>query len=270
MDYYNLLGVSCHATDDEIRKAYRRLALKWHPDKNPDNRAETEEMFKRIAEAYEVLSDPDKRRRYDTYGVNGANSPDNNVDFDEFHRQFSMGHASRIFEEFFGTDNIFDIFSGNDISSRFISRNMSNSSPFDRLQSEMFGRFGQFSRSFGFDGATHSFSSTSFSSGMNMTGGSSRSISQTTSVINGKVVTRTTTTERLADGTTRESIQEIEDDGRGNRIVRDLSGPSSIENHSRMLQGSNYHLTQNRSDTPSNSLYRTRSQRKSNHYFHKF
>ena len=64
-DFYEVLGVKKDATKDEIRKAYKKLALKWHPDKNPDNKKEAEEKFKEIAEAYSVLSDPDKRKEYD-------------------------------------------------------------------------------------------------------------------------------------------------------------------------------------------------------------
>jgi len=71
-DYYQVLGVSRDASEDEIRKAYRRLAMKYHPDKNPDNRKEAEEKFKEISEAYEVLMDKDKRARYDAYGHAGV------------------------------------------------------------------------------------------------------------------------------------------------------------------------------------------------------
>jgi len=70
MEYYEVLGVSKTATADEIKKAYRNLALKYHPDKNPDN-AEAEAKFKKISEAYAVLSDPKKRQEYDTYGSAG-------------------------------------------------------------------------------------------------------------------------------------------------------------------------------------------------------
>ncbi len=69
-DYYEVLGVDKNASDDEIKKAYRKIAIKYHPDRNPDNK-EAEEKFKEAAEAYDVLRDPQKRQQYDQFGFNG-------------------------------------------------------------------------------------------------------------------------------------------------------------------------------------------------------
>jgi DnaJ-class molecular chaperone len=70
-NYYDILGVSKDSSENDIKKNYRKLAVKWHPDKNPENKDEAERKFKEISEAYQVLSDPQKREAYDNYGEDG-------------------------------------------------------------------------------------------------------------------------------------------------------------------------------------------------------
>ncbi|KAF7491545.1 DnaJ -like protein subfamily B member 4 [Sarcoptes scabiei] len=111
-NYYDILGISKKATDDEIKKAYRQLALKYHPDKNKS--PEAEEKFKLVAEAYEVLSDKKKREVYDQYGEAGLRGEvPNDAGFagqgmPNFNFSFH-GDPHQTFSQFFGTDNPFDI-----------------------------------------------------------------------------------------------------------------------------------------------------------------
>jgi len=105
-DFYEVLGVSRNASQEEIKKAYRKLAVKYHPDKNPDN-PDAEKKFKECAEAYEVLRDPEKRQRYDRFGHEGMRSSDfggfRDVDdiFSAFGDIFGGGFGGSIFEEVF-------------------------------------------------------------------------------------------------------------------------------------------------------------------------
>lgn len=103
-DYYEVLEVSKSASADEIKKAYRKLAIKYHPDKNPDNPS-AEEKFKEAAEAYEVLSTPEKRQRYDQYGhqAAGGGYGGGGMNMDDIFSQFGdvFGGGSP-FESFFG------------------------------------------------------------------------------------------------------------------------------------------------------------------------
>jgi len=111
-DYYEVLGVSRNASSDEIKKAFRKLALKYHPDRN--NSPEATEKFKEIGEAYEVLSDPEKRRIYDQFGHEGLKGA-NFVDFSSIRLDDLM---NSIFGGFGGFGDIFDTFFGGGRRSR--------------------------------------------------------------------------------------------------------------------------------------------------------
>ena len=124
-NYYDILEIQKTASSDDIKKAYKKMALKWHPDRNPDNKTKAEEKFKEIAEAYDTLSDPEKRRMYDLTGSTNFESTDQTEGFppgQSFSQSFSFGpgvrtahftssssgiDANKIFKEFFGNTNPF-------------------------------------------------------------------------------------------------------------------------------------------------------------------
>ncbi|MBN2395828.1 MAG: molecular chaperone DnaJ [Candidatus Atribacteria bacterium] len=102
-DFYEILGVSKDASQEEIKKAFRKLALKYHPDANPNNKEEAEKKFKEIGEAYAILSDPDKKARYDQFGTVDSDAGAG-FDFRNFYGEGmdDLGNFSDIFESFFG------------------------------------------------------------------------------------------------------------------------------------------------------------------------
>lgn len=174
-DYYDILELPRNSSTADIKKAYRKLALKWHPDKNPDRKEEAERRFKQISEAYEVLSDEKKRRIYDQYGKDGllGNAGDHGQfgaedffsDFPGF--SFSFRDPEDVFREFFGCDPFTDLFGG--ASSRHQQGSL------NRRQDAMFG-FPGFG--FGFGGFPDPFSGTGFNDGFTSFSSSSFSFGQ--------------------------------------------------------------------------------------------
>jgi len=222
-DYYILLGVSKECTESELKKAYRKLALKWHPDKNPDNKEEAEHRFKEISEAYDVLSDKNKRSIYDMYGkdglkggMGGGNSGHGGPGFDSHffggfghgnHGGFNFRTADEIFKDFFEHDPF-----GQDILSDFFGPSFRNQHSSNGVRSNRqhdpfgafgggFGGFGGFGGAGGFhddpffNGGMSSSSSFSSSSFGGMGGGSFKSTSTSTKVVNGRSVTTKKTVE---------------------------------------------------------------------------
>ena len=122
-EYYLILGVSKSASAKQIKKAYRKLALKWHPDKNQGKNIKiAEEKFKSISHAYQILSDPKKRKEYD--------NPYKNSNFDVF-RNFKFRNGRDLFTEFeddgfFDSDDDFEFFNNNDFFGGFDKNNFKN------------------------------------------------------------------------------------------------------------------------------------------------
>ncbi|XP_069770837.1 dnaJ homolog subfamily B member 6b isoform X2 [Narcine bancroftii] len=212
VDYYQVLGVQKHASQEEIKKSYRKLALKWHPDKNLDNKEEAESKFKQLAEAYEVLSDSSKRDIYDRYGKEGLSNVGGGGHHGEgFDFGFTFRNPEDVFREFFGgrdpfadffMDDPFENFFGHR-GRRGVERSRGGGGPF------FFGGFPAFDtgftsfNSFGNLG-TASFSSSSFGgSGM----GNFRSVSTSTKFINGRKIT----TKRIIEN--GQERVEVEEDG---------------------------------------------------------
>ena len=108
-DYYKILGVERTATEEEIKTAYKKMAIKYHPDRNPGDK-EAEEKFKEAAEAYDVLHDPDKRSRYDQFGSAGLNGGG----FSGFSGGMGMDDIFNMFGNIFGeetvTERLYELF----------------------------------------------------------------------------------------------------------------------------------------------------------------
>jgi DnaJ-class molecular chaperone len=132
-DFYEVLGVTKSATEAEIKSAYRKMALKWHPDRNPDSKKEAEEKFKEINQAYEVLSDPKKKQAYDQFG-HAAFDPASGMGSNPFTGGFQSGPFTWSYSSSVG--NPFQGFGGD----------AGFSDPFDIFEQFFGGGFGGFSR----------------------------------------------------------------------------------------------------------------------------
>ena len=187
-DFYEVLGVDKNATDDVIRKAYKKLAIKWHPDKHVDDKKEAEEKFKEISEAYSVLGDPKKRREYDSGGF----------DFEGF-EGFDDFDPFKMFESFFNRGNHggFGNFGFDDDDE-------------DWGFGKNFGGFGGFGKGFkmGFDDDDFNFGN-DFGGGF----GQGKSVKKTTQILNGKKITRTETTTVDSNGNKKTVVKEETGDG---------------------------------------------------------
>jgi len=207
-NYYDILGVPKDASEAVIKKAYRQLALQWHPDKNTDPAAT--DKFKEISEAYEVLRDPKKRQQYDLGGSSFQGFSSN-----EFHDPFEM------FNQFFNMqDPFFDSFGNSGFQGfrtssstnrdpnsfagdRFTSQFAGFGSPFAGFGSPSVGGNSQFSSSFG----NPSFGNSQFSSSFGNFGGGNMASTSTSSVYgpDGVCTTKTTT---VKDGIKTEIVEK--------------------------------------------------------------
>lgn len=205
--YYDVLGVAKSAGDAEIKKAYRKLAMKWHPDKN-NNSEESNTKFKEISEAYEVLSDPSKRSDYDRYGKDGPGVP-------------SSGGSGGAGQQFYRSTHAHEFQDPHDIFRAFFG----GRDPFESLFDDGFGGGGRrdpFDDPFFRGGMGGGMSSMSFSSSMGGGGGGmtsfssssvggrggGQSVSTSTVIKNGKKYVKKTT--RTADGVV--NVEEYEED----------------------------------------------------------
>ena len=189
-DYYEILGLSRAASSEEIRKAYRRLALTYHPDKNPTNRIEAEERFKEISKAYQTLSDPEKRRIYDAQGSASVGAAPRH------------GHSSA----FFFSDPFF----------KFPRRDHDLDDAFTLFE-RMFGGRDSFAGFFDDGGTGNSV----FSSAGGAVGSFSMSsaTSTTTTTVNGRTVTRTERTIRHPDGRVESQVTEEVRDAKNGQVL---------------------------------------------------
>jgi len=229
-DYYEILGVSKDATPEEIRKAYKKLAIKWHPDKHVDDKKEAEEKFKEIAGAYSVLSDPEKKREYDTGGMDFGFDDFDNLD------PFAM------FEDFFGKIHGKHGGFGN------------FGFGFDDDEDDFFGGGFGFGKGFGFKddfGFSNDF------------GGAGTSVKKTTQIINGKKITKTETTTIDSNGNKKTVVKEETGDGKVREYLLGENG-EKIDTNLKKLGSDNIGGNYNNNDYD----YNMEEEEPQNHHHH--
>ena len=204
-DYYEVLGVPKDAKDDVIRKAYKKLAIKWHPDKHVDDKKEAEEKFKEISEAYSVLSDPKKRKEYDNGGI----------DFEDF-GDFDNFDPFAMFESFFGK-GFGDFGFGFD----------------DDEDDDFFGKGFGMGKNLG--GFKMKFDDDDFKFEGNFGGGFGQStcVKKTTQIINGKKITKTETTTIDSNGNKKTVVKEENGDGKVREYL--LEKGQKIDNKRKLI-----------------------------------
>lgn len=276
VDYYKVLEVTKTASHAEIKKAYRKLALKWHPDKNPENLDESNRKFKEISEAYEVLIDERKRKVYDQYGKEGLQMPGgkrrHEDDFSDMDFAFVFRDPEDVFREFFGGGSPFDMFAGLHGN----SRGSRHSHPVNTLSTSFFGPFGIFNSSslspFGdFFGGNGMNNCTSFASFSNFDGPSGHAemkrTSTSTRFINGKKIT---TKKVFENG--KETIMSYENDILKSKTVNGVPQSITLNEASTSRQvtdkASDNHSASSHSTKSMHSDYPKGSRLKTHHHHH--
>ncbi|XP_053436604.1 dnaJ homolog subfamily B member 3-like [Nycticebus coucang] len=222
VDYYEVLGVPRQASSEVIRKAYHKLALKWHPDKNPENKEEAELKFKQVAKAYEVLSDTKKRDIYDRCGkddVEDAEASGTTFE-DPFEFFFSFCDPADIFRELFVSQEAFSFdFFADPLENIFGGESSSRGSPI-RDSAPLFSTFNDFP-AFGSGLSFDPFESlgnegpSSFvpsGGGLGATG-RAKTVSTSTEIVDGKIIT----TKRIIENG-QERVQ-VEEDGQLKSLI---------------------------------------------------
>ena len=209
-DFYAVLEISRSATPDDIKKAYRRLALISHPDKNPNSRAEAEERFKQISKAYETLSDPTKRMEYDHVRFlpsRNLHEP-NRAGF--FHRPpFGFGmNPFRSAQPDHDLDDAFNLF----------SRMFGSDNPLESLFSGSYGGSGGRMGMSGFQSTSSSYSVSTSSSTSSQTVGNKRVTRTERTVRHGDGRVESTVTEEVADLATGQVSRRVIENGQPSRL----------------------------------------------------